>query len=120
MHYGASHELEIQWAELIREMVPSAARVRFTVTGTEASLLGIRLARAYQKKSKIIRFAGHFHGWHDHVCFSAGGADGIVDGLVDDVIIVPPNDIDAVKQALATHDDIAAVIIKTPPEPRSA
>ncbi|MBS1826809.1 MAG: aminotransferase class III-fold pyridoxal phosphate-dependent enzyme [Acidobacteria bacterium] len=112
VHYGASHELEIQWADLIREMVPSAERVRFTVTGTEASMLGIRLARAFQKKAKIIRFAGHFHGWHDHVCFSAGGADGVVDGLVDDVILLPPNDIDGVKHVLAERDDVAAVILE--------
>lgn len=112
VHYGASHELEIQWAELIQQMVPSAQRVRFTVTGTEASMLGIRLARAFQKKAKIIRFAGHFHGWHDHVCFSSGGADGIVDGLVEDVILLPPNDIDRVKQVLADRDDVAAVILE--------
>jgi glutamate-1-semialdehyde 2,1-aminomutase len=112
VHYGASHELEVRWAELIREMLPSAERVRFTVTGTEASLLALRMARASQKKPKIVRFAGHFHGWHDHVCFAAGGAPGVVKGIVDDMIILPPNDIDAVRSCLSERDDIAAVIIE--------
>ncbi len=112
VHYGASHELEVRWAELIRDMVPSAGRVRFTVTGTEASMLGIRLARAFARKPKIVRFAGHFHGWHDHVSFSAAGADGIPNGLVEDVIILPPNDIDAVQRCVSQRDDVAAVIIE--------
>ncbi len=68
--------------------------------------------RLHASKEKIIRFAGHFHGWHDHVCFSAGGADGVVDGLVEDVILLPPNDIDGVKHVLAERDDVAAVILE--------
>jgi glutamate-1-semialdehyde 2,1-aminomutase len=112
VHYGASHELEVRWAEMIRAMVPSAERVRFTVTGTEATMLAFRLARSFQNKSKIVRFAGHFHGWHDHVCFGPGGAAGVVRGIVDDMIILPPNDIDAVRACLAGRDDVAAVIIE--------
>ena len=46
VHYGASHELEIEWAELIHELIPSAERIRFTNTGTEATLLALRVARA--------------------------------------------------------------------------
>src|SRR3984957_7010874 len=65
-HYGASHELEICWAELIHEMVPSAERLRFTNSGTEATHLALRLARAFSGRNKIVRFSGHFHGWHDH------------------------------------------------------
>ena len=68
-HYGACHALELQWAEQVQRMIPSAERVRFTVTGTEATHLALRVARAFTGKQKIIRFAGHFHGWHDHVCF---------------------------------------------------
>jgi glutamate-1-semialdehyde 2,1-aminomutase len=112
VHYGASHELEVRWAELIREMVPSAERLRFTVTGTEASLLALRLARAFQGKPKIVRFAGHFHGWHDHVCFPPGGAAGVVAGVLEDMIILPANDINAVRNCLAQHGDIAAVILE--------
>ena len=112
VHYGASHQLEVQWAELIQQMVPSAQRLRFTVTGTEASLLALRLARAFTGKPKIVRFTGHFHGWHDHVCFPAGGAPGIVEGVVEDILILPPNDMDAVRSCLEQRDDIAAVILE--------
>src|SRR5689334_3773205 len=91
-HYGASHALEVEWAELVHQMVPSAAKVRFTTSGTEATHLALRLARAFTGKSKIVRFGGHFHGWHDQVSFPAGGAPGIASGMVDDTLIVPPND----------------------------
>src|SRR6187431_2617162 len=63
-HWGASHELEVRWAELINRLVPCAEMVRFTGSGTEASHLALRLARAFTGKPKVIRFVGHFHGWH--------------------------------------------------------
>ncbi len=112
VHYGASHELEIEWAELIHELVPSAERVRFANTGTEATHLALRVARAFSGKNKIIRFAGHFHGWHDHVCFPAGGAPGIIPGIVEETLIVDPNDIARVEELLSSRDDIAALILE--------
>src|SRR5216684_9289947 len=57
-HYGSSHELEVRWAELVCELIPSAEKVRFTASGTEASHMAIRLARAHTGKDKIVRFAG--------------------------------------------------------------
>ena len=66
-HFGACHELEVRWAELITQMVPSAERVRFTSSGTEATLMALRLARAFTGRPKIVRFRGHFHGWNDHM-----------------------------------------------------
>jgi glutamate-1-semialdehyde 2,1-aminomutase len=111
-HYGASHALEVEWAELVRQMVPSAQRVRFTVTGTEATHLALRLARAFTGKSKIVRFAGHFHGWHDQVSFPTGGAPGISAGMVADTLIAPVNDTARVEELLASRDDIAAVILE--------
>src|SRR5436853_1991750 len=86
-HYGASHALEVEWAEIIHQLIPSAERVRFTISGTEATHLALRIARAFTGKSKIIRFASHFHGWHDHVCFPLGGAPGIIPGIVEDILI---------------------------------
>lgn len=125
-HYGASHELEVEWGSLIQQMVPSAERVRFTVTGTEATLLGLRLARAFTGRNKIIRFAGHFHGWHDQVAYTASSSAGVLPGVIADTLIAPPNDLAAVTQLLAEHSDIAAVILEptgatfghvpTPPE----
>lgn len=111
-HYGSAHAMEVEWAELIHQLVPSAERVRFTVTGTEATHLALRLVRAFTGKSKIIRFAGHFHGWHDHVSFPAGGAAGISPGVVDDVLILPPTDTAQVESLLSSRNDIAAVILE--------
>ena len=65
MHFGAEHPLEIDWAAQIVAMVPSAERVRFTSSGTEASLLAMQLARASTEREKILKFDYHFHGWHD-------------------------------------------------------
>ena len=65
-HHGANPPREVRWGELIRELVPSAERVRFTASGTEATLMALRLARAFTGRKKVIRFKTHFHGWHDH------------------------------------------------------
>ena len=81
-HYAACHELEVQWGELIKSMVPCAERVRFTSSGTEANLMAFRLARAFTGKSKLVRFKGHFHGWQDH---SAFGYDSHFDGSASPV-----------------------------------
>jgi glutamate-1-semialdehyde 2,1-aminomutase len=70
-HPGACHELEADWAEMVTRLVPSAERVRFTSSGTEASLLALRLARAATGRGKIVKLAGHFHGWHDQVALGA-------------------------------------------------
>jgi glutamate-1-semialdehyde 2,1-aminomutase len=66
-HLGASHELEIQWAELVNRLIPCAELTRFTMSGTEATHLALRVARAYTGRSRIVKLAGHFHGWHDGV-----------------------------------------------------
>ena len=66
-HFGAGHEAEIKWAEKVTELVPSAELVRFTASGTEATLLAMRLARAYSGKPSILKFEGHFHGWNDYL-----------------------------------------------------
>ena len=112
MHYGACHALEVEWAELVQQLIPSAERVRFTVTGTEATHLALRVSRAFTGKSKIIRFAGHFHGWHDHVCFPPGGAPGIIAGIVEDTLVAAPNDLEQVEHWLASRNDIAALILE--------
>ena len=112
VHYGACHALEVEWAELVQQLIPSAERVRFTVTGTEATHLALRVARAFTGRSKIIRFAGHFHGWHDHVCFPPGGGPGIIAGIVEDTLVAVPNDLQQVEDWLASRDDIAAVLLE--------
>ena len=111
-HFGACHALEVEWAEQVQRLIPSAQRVRFTVTGTEATHLALRVSRAFTGKSKIVRFAGHFHGWHDHVCFSPGGAPGVVDGIVEETLVAAPNDLRQVEDWLASRGDIAALILE--------
>ena len=98
-HWGSSHELEVRWAELVNRLIPCAERVRFTASGTEASHLALRLARAYAGKPKVIRFIGHFHGWHDGVAagamshFEGGVPAGIPAGLVEQSVMLPSDDI---------------------------
>jgi len=113
--FGAEHELALEWAELIRDMIPCAEAVRFTSSGTEATQLALRLARAATGKSKMIRFAGHFHGWHDQVAFSAMGSNdpaGVPKATVEQAIVVEPNDTAAVVAVLESRDDVAAVILE--------
>ncbi|HEY2595018.1 MAG TPA: aminotransferase class III-fold pyridoxal phosphate-dependent enzyme, partial [Chloroflexota bacterium] len=64
-HLGASHELEVRWGEQLQEIVPSArgGLVKFTSSGTEATMMAMRLARAFTGKDVICKVQGHFHGW---------------------------------------------------------
>jgi glutamate-1-semialdehyde 2,1-aminomutase len=116
-HFGASHALEIEWAEIVRHMVPCAQKVRFTSSGTEATLMALRLARAYTQRSKILRFRTHFHGWNDHMApgqanhFDGTATAGVLSGVADGVVLVDPNDRDGVAAALA-EGDIAGVILE--------
>jgi glutamate-1-semialdehyde 2,1-aminomutase len=66
-HYGAAHPLEVEWAELITALVPSAEKVRFTASGTEAVMLALRVARAATGRDRIVKLQDHFHGWSDVV-----------------------------------------------------
>jgi glutamate-1-semialdehyde 2,1-aminomutase len=93
-HYGASHEHEVAWAEEVVRLVPSAEVVRFTSSGTEATLMALRLARARTGKPAILKFDRHFHGWHDYVAASSkyGGAApaGVPEATAGTVVVVPP------------------------------
>src|SRR5206468_6637659 len=94
-HPGANHELECDWAELVIRLVPCAERVRFTSSGTEASLLALRVARAATGRDKIVKLSGHFHGWHDQVAvgsdppFDQPDTAGLPRGLASSVTVVP-------------------------------
>lgn len=116
-HFGACHEGEIRWATAVRELMPSCELVRFTNSGTEATLLAVRLARAFTGRPKMLRFVGHFHGWHDHAAFGVNShfdgtpSPGVLTRLADDVVLVPAGDAQATAQALA-RGDVAGVIIE--------
>ena len=117
-HFGDNHEREIRWARVIQRLVPSADHIRFTSSGTEATHMALRLARAYTGKSKIVRLQGHFHGWHDHMTsgysshHDGSPTRGVLSTLADNIILLPPNDIDAIAEALASDDDIAGLILE--------
>jgi glutamate-1-semialdehyde 2,1-aminomutase len=117
-HFGANHALEVRWAQAVKDLVPCAEKLRFTASGTEATHLALRLARAHSGRDKLIRFMTHFHGWHDHMTsgyhshFDGAPTAGVVPGVADSIILLPPGDIDAVRAALAAHDDVAAVILE--------
>ncbi|MGC8786478.1 MAG: aspartate aminotransferase family protein [Anaerolineae bacterium] len=142
-HFAAASQIEIEVAELIQQMVPSAERVRFANTGTEATMAAIRLARGYTGRPKFIKFEGHYHGWYDDFLVSVHPAEpgrlgyrndpiklvessGLNRHALDDTIVVPWNDLAAVERAIDTHrGQIAAVITEPvmcnmgiiPPEP---
>ncbi|HEV2303233.1 MAG TPA: aminotransferase class III-fold pyridoxal phosphate-dependent enzyme [Stellaceae bacterium] len=117
-HFGASHEIEIRWAEWVLRLVPSAERVRFTSSGTEATLMAVRLARAFTGKPKLLRFKHHFHGWHDHMTtgfashFDGSATTGVLDGVAGNVVLAEQNDEAGLARILETHDDIAAAILE--------
>jgi glutamate-1-semialdehyde 2,1-aminomutase len=142
-HFAAATEIEVEVAELIQQMVPSAERVRFANTGTEATMAAIRLARGYTGKPKFIKFEGHYHGWYDDFLVSVHPTEpgrlghrndpiklvessGLNRQALDDTIVVPWNDLQAVERAIDTYrGQIAAVITEPvmanmgiiPPEP---
>ena len=117
LHAGGETELGMIWAEAIRDLVPSAEAVRFTSSGGEATLLALRVARAYSGRTKVIKFRHHFHGWHDAVAAGVSPpweipmAPGITSGALADTIVLPPNDIAAVG-AVLEDSDVAAVILE--------
>lgn len=110
-HLGANHQLELEWAEKICEIVPGAETVRFTSSGTEAVMLAIRLARNFTGRTKLVQFEGHFHGWSDSA-FGGAGSPGLPTELQSLADVLPCGDTDAVDRSLA-DETAAAVIIET-------
>ena len=113
---GASTELEVEWAQAIKNLVPSAEKIRFTSSGTEADMMGMRIMRAYTGKDKIIKFEHHFHGWSDGAS-ATGGVDanweyGIPKQILDTMVIIPPNDISIVESTLQNDNNIAGIMLE--------
>ncbi|HSB78372.1 MAG TPA: aspartate aminotransferase family protein [Candidatus Methylomirabilis sp.] len=121
-------------AAALAEIIPCIDMVRFTCSGTEATMHAIRLAREYTGRDKILKFEGHFHGLHDYVMWNYGGwtagtgpetdgppgaprhvprSGGIPAGIADYVVVLPCNDLEAVRRTLWLHGhEIAAVILE--------
>jgi glutamate-1-semialdehyde 2,1-aminomutase len=117
--FGASHPLEVRWAEQIRRMVPSAERIRFTSSGTEATLMAVRLARAFTGRPELLRFKGHFHGWHDHMTsgfanhFDGSPTPGVLPGVAQGVVLAEPGDLAGMERLLGRGDVAAAILEPT-------
>ncbi|MEF2246573.1 glutamate-1-semialdehyde 2,1-aminomutase [Paenibacillus sp. IITD108] len=120
--FGTPTELEITLARMLKEAIPSMDKVRFVNSGTEAVMTTIRVARAYTKRNKIIKFAGCYHGHSDLVLVAAGSGPstlgipdsaGIPTSIAHEVITVPYNNLDALKEALERWgEDTAAVMVE--------
>ncbi len=120
--FGAPTEIEVRFAERIREAFPSMEMVRAVSSGTEATMSALRLARGFTGKNKILKTDGGYHGHADCLLVSAGsgvatlgipGSAGVPDGAARDTLVVPYNDLAAVEASYAEHgSDIAAIIIE--------
>ena len=115
--YGTSHELEIALAEQVVKMVPSAEMVRFTNSGTEAIMYGIRLARTYTGREKIAKFEGGWHGGYDAVHgavkppLDVPESGGLTSGALKDTAVLPFNNIEEVKRRVK-DEELAAIIVE--------
>ncbi len=112
-HLGAGTDEEIRWAKAIKALMPAVEKLRFHSSGTEATLMAMRLARAYTGKNKIIKLRNHFHGWHDYaMAGSDRPAPGIPAASWGSMVIVPAGDLGAVEQVLGRDRDIAGLILE--------
>ncbi len=127
-HFAAATPAETEAAERFRRMVPSAEVVRFANTGSEATMLALRLARAHTGRTKFLKFEGHYHGWYDPYCLNGHShpigqlgppnnpakipdSEGIPPSVFDDVIVAPWNDLPTLETILRRDGrDLAAVI----------
>jgi glutamate-1-semialdehyde 2,1-aminomutase len=130
-HFAAATPAEAEAAERFRRMVPTAEAVRFANTGSEATMLALRLARAHTGRTKFLKFEGHYHGWYDPYCLNGHShpideigppenpakipdSEGIPLSVFDDVILAPWNDVAALERILKTHGKELAAIITEP------
>jgi glutamate-1-semialdehyde 2,1-aminomutase len=116
-HFGNDHPLQVEWAELVQALVPCADRIRFVNSGSEGSILALRIARAFTGKMKVLRFEGHFSGWHDGVGkgamipFDEPVSAGIPQGALDTIEVIPA-DLHRVEEVFKTDPDMAAVMLE--------
>lgn len=126
--YAGQHIREIELAEKLNQLIPSAELMRFCLDGSEAVQTAFRIARAKTGKSKFLRFEGHYHGWLDNVAWGISTpseaalgsrenpeafpwSKGLADGARDEFIILPWNDLELVQKTVAErHEEIAAII----------
>jgi glutamate-1-semialdehyde 2,1-aminomutase len=127
-HFATATPIELEVATMIQKIVPNAERVRFANTGTEAVMAAIRLARGVTGRPKILKFEGHYHGWHDDLLISSNvlplaalglrsdpvkipDSSGLNRTALDDTIVLPWNDLSALERSLEDHRGQVAAII---------
>jgi len=130
-HFAAATPAEVEAAERFCRMVPTAEAVRFTNSGSEATMLALRLARAHTGRTKFLKFEGHYHGWYDAYCLNGHShpgeqlgpkedptrfpdSAGIPASVFDDVVLAPWNDVEALKNILRRRGRELAAIITEP------
>ncbi len=117
LHFGNDHPSMLEWARLIHDLIPSAEKIRFVGSGTEGTMLALRLARAFSGRAKLLRFQGHFGGWHDYVGkgstppFDAPVSLGIPQSTLDTIIVIPA-DLNVVEDTLRRNRHIAAIMLE--------
>ena len=122
---GAQHQLEIDLAKFMTEILPGVENVLFSNTGTEAVQAALRVARAATGKNKIVKFEGHYHGWDNNILVSYRPSEeqlgttvptcgGQPESEYSDTISLPWNDIDALRKTLEEHGDEIACVITEP------
>ena len=123
LSFGAPTRREVELAELLIEMVPSVEKVRLVNSGTEATMSAVRVARGYTGRAKILKFEGCYHGHGDSFLIAAGSgaltlgapdSPGVTQGVAQDTLTVPYNDLAAVEAAIAANPDQLAAIIVEP------
>ncbi|WP_270089036.1 aspartate aminotransferase family protein [Sphingobacterium sp. SYP-B4668] len=129
--YAGQHLQEIELAEKLNKIIPSAELMRFCLDGSEAVQTALRVARSKTKKNRFLRFEGHYHGWLDNVAYGLSSpigetlgerdrphvypwSDGLSHNSKDEFIIIPWNDADLLKQTIAQHHHELAAIITEP------
>lgn len=133
--FGAPSPLEVDLARLIQQLMPAIEMIRFVNSGTEATMSALRLARAYTKRDKIIKFEGCYHGHADFLLVQAGSgvatlglpdSPGVPASTVKDTLVARYNDLDSVYEIMQAYpEEIAAVIVEpvagnmgvVPPQP---
>jgi len=130
-HFASATSAEVEAAERFRGMVPSAEVVRFTNSGSEATMMALRLARAHTGRTKFLKFEGHYHGWYDpyllnahsHAPETLGSAEsptripdseGIPSSTFAEVVLVPWNDVGALERVMKKHGRELAAVITEP------